>query len=97
MEVIKRLKTASEELAIIGEIRGRGLMIGIELVSDKGTRKPASEDTMLKIVMSLLRNGIIMVPCGRNGNVLRLMPSLTITREYMNKAIDILLNVLRNV
>ncbi len=52
---------------------------------------------MLAVVMGLLQRGVIMVPCGRNGNVLRLMPSLTITREYLNKAVDILLDVLRSV
>ena len=96
-EVLDRLQAASEDLPIIGEVRGRGLMIGIELVKDRETREPADGDTMMKVVMGLLSNGIIMVPCGRNGNVLRLMPSLTITREYMFKAVDILLDVLRNV
>ncbi len=96
-EVLERLQGASDKLPIIGEARGRGLMIGIELVTDKHTREPAGADTMMKVVMGLLANGIIMVPCGRNGNVLRLMPSLTITRDYMNKAVDILLDVLSSV
>jgi 4-aminobutyrate aminotransferase len=96
-EVLERLKSASDDIAIIGEVRGRGLMIGIELVKDKQTREPLDGDNMIKVVMGLLSNGIIMVPCGRYGNVLRLMPSLTITRDYMNKAVDILLNVLRGV
>ena len=96
-EVLDRLQAASEDLPIIGEVRGRGLMTGIELVKDRETREPADQDMMMKVVMGLLSNGIIMVPCGRNGNVLRLMPSLTITRDYMNKAVDILLHVLGNV
>ena len=96
-EVLDRLKAVSENLPIIGEVRGRGLMIGIELVKDSETREPADEDMMMKVVMGLLSNGIIMVPCGRYGNVLRLMPSLTITRDYMNRAVDILLDVLGNV
>ena len=93
-EVLERLQAASEHSSIIGEARGRGLMIGLELVKDKATREPADGDMMAKAVMGLLANGIIMVPCGRHGNVLRLMPSLTITRDYMNKAVDILLEVL---
>ncbi len=96
-EIMNRLKSASDDLPIIGEVRGRGLMIGIELVSDKQTGEPADQDTMMKVVMGLLSNGVIMVPCGRYGNVLRLMPSLTITRDYMNKAVDILLDVLAGV
>jgi 4-aminobutyrate aminotransferase len=96
-EVMGRLRTASEDISIIGEVRGRGLMIGIELVKDRQTREPADGEMMMKAVMGLLSNGIIMVPCGRNGNVLRLMPSLTITRDYMNKAVDVLLDVLSNI
>lgn len=96
-EVLQRLRTASDDIAVIGDVRGRGLMIGIELVKDKKTREPANQDTMMKVVMGLLAKGVVMVPCGRYGNVLRLMPSLTISRDYMNKAIDILLDVLRGV
>ena len=96
-EVMERLQAATDSMPIIGEVRGRGLMIGIELVENRETREPANQDTMMKVVMGLLSSGIIMVPCGRNGNVLRLMPSLTITRDYMNKGVDILLGVLGNV
>lgn len=96
-ETLDRLKAETKDLPIVGEVRGRGLMIGIELVSDRETREPADGETMGKVVMGLLAKGVIMVPCGRNGNVLRLMPSLTITRDYMNKAVDILLEVLASV
>jgi len=50
---------------------------------------------MGKVVFGLLNRGIIMVPCGRYGNVLRFMPSLTITREYCEKAIEIILDVVK--
>ncbi len=96
-ETMDRLKSAAEELSIIGEVRGRGLMIGIEMVKDKETKEPADQDAMIQIVMGLLGKGVVMVPCGRYGNVLRLMPSLTITREYMEKAVGILLDILRDL
>lgn len=95
-EAMKRLKDAAEELEIIGDIRGRGLMIGVELVINRETREPLSPDKTGAIVDAMLQRGVIMVPCGRYGNVLRLMPSLTIPRSYMNAGIDIMLNVLRN-
>ena len=94
-EIINKLRAAMKDTRLIGEVRGRGLMIGIELVENKETREPAGQETMGKVVMGLLNRGVIMVPCGRYGNVLRLMPSLTITREYMNLAVDILLTILR--
>lgn len=93
-ETIKALQVASERLDIIGEVRGRGLMIGIELVADRDSRKPVGAEVMEKVVGGLLAEGVIMVPCGRYGNVLRLMPSLTITRDYLKKATDILVSVL---
>ena len=96
-ETMDRLKIAAEELEIIGEVRGRGLMIGIELVKDRETKEPVDQNIMMQVVMGLLGKGIIIVPCGRYGNVLRLMPSLTITREYMDKAVGILLDTLRGL
>jgi 4-aminobutyrate aminotransferase len=61
------------------------------------TREPVDGDLMGAIIMGMLKRGVVMVPCGRNGNVLRFMPSLTITREYLNKATEILLETIREV
>ena len=96
-ETMERIAAAMDDVPIIGEVRGRGLMIGIELVEDRTSKEPLPEEKMIQVVMGLLSNGVIMVPCGRNGNVLRLMPSLTISRQYMNRASDILIDVLRGI
>ena len=82
---------------IIGEVRGRGLMIGIELVEDRASKTPLSGPKIGQIAVESLRRGVIMVPCGRNGNVLRLMPSLTIPRAYLFRALDLLAKVLEDV
>ena len=95
-EAMQRLRAAAEELEIIGDVRGRGLMIGVELVANRETREPISHDRTGAIVDAMLQRGVIMVPCGRYGNVLRLMPSLTIPRSYLNAGIDIMLDVLRD-
>ena len=94
---MERMRGAMDELKIIGEVRGRGLMIGIELVEDRDTKEPLAGEKIGQIVMGLLGRGVIMVPCGRHGNVLRLMPALTITRDYMETATNILLEVLREI
>lgn len=96
-ETKARLWEGAKKSKIIGDVRGRGLWIGVELVKNKRTREPIDGDTMNAIIGGLLSNGLIMVPCGRNGNVLRLMPSLTITRAYLDKASDILLKVIKQV
>lgn len=94
-ETLERVRVRNHPL--IGEARGRGLMIGIELVENRNTRMPLAAEKVGRIVVELLRRGVIMVPCGRNGNVLRLMPSLTITRAYLFSALEILLSVLDTV
>jgi 4-aminobutyrate aminotransferase len=96
-EIKSRLLEGAAETRIIGDARGRGFMIGIELVKDKETREPLDQDTIGKVVFGLLNRGIIMVPCGRYGNVLRFMPPLTITREHCEIATDILLDVVKNI
>jgi 4-aminobutyrate aminotransferase len=92
LEAMERLRAA--ECSLIGEVRGRGLMIGIELVEDRAVKTPLAPERVGKIVMECLGRGIIMVPCGRNGNVLRLMPSLTIPRSYLFGALERLIGIL---
>ena len=96
-ETLKEIQNEARNTRLIGDVRGRGLMIGIELVKDRETREPVNGNVMGAIIMGMLKRGIVMVPCGRNGNVLRFMPSLTITREYLNKATEILLETIREV
>jgi 4-aminobutyrate aminotransferase len=96
-ETKNRIRDGGKDSPYLGEVRGRGLMIGIELVKDKGTKEPFDEAMMGKVLFGLLNRGVIMVPCGRYGNVLRLMPSLTITREYLQRTTDILMDVLKTI
>ncbi len=96
-ETMEFFRAAMATTPIIGEVRGRGLMIGIELVEDRKEKTPLREEKMIQVVMGLLSKGIITVPCGRYGNVLRLMPSLTIPRAYMRRASDILVEVLSGI
>jgi len=91
------LLEGAADTRVIGDVRGRGLMIGIEMVKDKETREPLDPDKVGQIIFGLLNRGVIMVPCGRYGNVFRFMPPLTITREYCQKATQILLDVVRKI
>jgi 4-aminobutyrate aminotransferase len=95
LEAMERVRALNSPL--IGEVRGRGLMIGIELVEDKASRAPLASQKMITVAIESLRRGVIMVPCGRNGNVLRLMPSLTIPRSYLFGALEIVAKVLSEV
>jgi 4-aminobutyrate aminotransferase len=93
-EIKARLWEGAKKTRIIGDVRGRGLFIGVELVKDKETKEPLDFSIgMAKILPELLSRGVISVPCGRYHNVVRFMPPLTITKEYLEKATDILLSI----
>ncbi|HTY81374.1 MAG TPA: aspartate aminotransferase family protein [Dehalococcoidales bacterium] len=94
-EVIAELQKGAQKTRIIGEVRGRGFFIGVELVKDKTTRKPLAWNTVSAILGDLLNRGVLVVPCGRYHNVIRFMPSLVITKEYLEKGVDILLDICR--
>ena len=96
-EISAKLRDAAKDIEIIGDVRGRGLMIGIEMVEDKESKTPLDGDKVGGIVMDLLDKGVLMVPCGRFGNVFRFMPPLVITREYAFKATDIFLDAVKKV
>jgi 4-aminobutyrate aminotransferase len=96
-EIKARLVEAVEDLRTVGDVRGRGLFIGIEMVKDKETKEPLDPHTMGNIIVATLKRGVLMVPCGRFGNVFRFMPPLTITRELAFKAADIFLDVVKKM
>jgi 4-aminobutyrate aminotransferase len=79
----------------IGDVRGNGLMVGIEVVEDRATRQPLAEDKVGEIAFKLLNSGILMTPCGRHANVFRFMPPLTIPRDYAVKASEIMIDILK--
>jgi alanine-glyoxylate transaminase/(R)-3-amino-2-methylpropionate-pyruvate transaminase len=80
--------------SVIGDVRGAGLFIGIELVKDRTTKEPATEATA-KVAELLKENGIILSRSGMHGNVLRISPPLCIDEsdaayfaENLAKAFD---------
>lgn len=81
----------------VGEVRGRGLMIGIELVQDTTTRTPLEPQQIGQLMGYLMNHGVLMIPCGRYSNVMRVMPSLTISRSLFFKALDIFRDALASL
>ena len=84
---IERLKDMKESHPCIGDVRGLGLMIGIEFV--KEGREPLTGE-LKKIMDYCFEKGLILVECGVDKNVIRLAPPLIITGEEMEKGLDIL-------
>ncbi len=83
---LERLKAMKERLNAIGDVRGIGLMIGVELVKADGS--PDRELTE-KVIKSCLQNGLVLVECGTHKNVIRMMPPLVTTESEMKSALDI--------
>ncbi len=84
-----RLDSLAEKHAVIGEVRGMGLMQGIELVKDRKTKEPAPEATVA-VLEAAKDKGLIIGKGGLNGNVLRISPALNVTQGDADQAADIL-------
>ena len=80
------LEALEEKHTLIGDVRGMGLMQGIELVKDRRTKEPATDATNL--VMERARvNGLLVGKGGLHGNVIRMSPALNISRADVDQAL----------
>lgn len=95
-EIVKKLRDAAEKSKNIGEVRGRGFMIGVELVEDKKTKEPVPAMAVVKLMWMMRDRGVLAFPCGRYTNVMRFMPALVCTREHFDKSVDIFLDILES-
>src|SRR5437879_2555949 len=91
-KALKRVKEW-EDLSIVGETRGLGLAIGVEIVSDKGT-KARDNDTAREVFFDCVRGGVIPL-YDYEMNVLRIQPPLTIEEPLLDKALDGMESALR--
>jgi alanine-glyoxylate transaminase/(R)-3-amino-2-methylpropionate-pyruvate transaminase len=92
-EVGGRFKNGLRELAtrhaLIGDVRGMGLMLGVELVRDRATKEPAKEEA-IEVLERLRAAGILVGKGGLFGNVLRIKPPMCITAADVDYALDAL-------
>jgi diaminobutyrate-2-oxoglutarate transaminase len=88
------LREAAKELESVGEVRGRGLMIGIELVRDAHTREPWRE-LADELRRACCGRGLIIELGGHYGNVARLLPPLVLTRTLLLRGVEIFCEALR--
>ena len=86
--VVKRFKEMQEEYNIIGDIRGKGLMIGVDIVKE-GMKEP-DKAIALKICWRAWEKGLVLITFGKYGNILRIAPPLNIPEEELDKGLDII-------
>lgn len=84
-----RLRNLSAKQKCIGDVRGLGAMVAIELFHDGDRARPAPELTKA-VVAEALKRGLLLLSCGVYGNVLRLMVPLTIEQVVLDEGLDIL-------
>jgi 4-aminobutyrate aminotransferase len=82
--------------ARIGDVRGRGLMLGVELVRDRKTKEPAKKET-LAVLEAAREMGVLVGKGGLDGNVLRIKPPMCITAEDADFTLDVLDQALGSV
>ena len=85
--LLGRLRELAGKHRLIGDVRGKGLMIGIELVKDRETKARAGEERDL-VVDRMFAKGVLALGAGRNA--IRLCPPLVLTREQAASAVTIL-------
>jgi 4-aminobutyrate aminotransferase len=92
--ILKWLQELKQEREIVGDVRGKGLMIGVEFVEDKETKK-AGADQAREVMIRCWRRGVAIITCGVS--TIRLVPPLTINRELIDVSLEIIRDVIEEV
>ena len=90
------LKRLMSEHSLIGDVRGMGLMLGVELVLDRTTKEPAKAEA-LQILEEARSMGVLIGKGGLDGNVIRIKPPMCITAEDADYAIEVIHRALQAV
>jgi 4-aminobutyrate aminotransferase/(S)-3-amino-2-methylpropionate transaminase len=86
-KVVKTVEGWAESDPRIGEVRGLGAMVGVELVTDPTTKQPDPDRTKA-VTTAALEEGLILMSCGVYGNVLRVMVPLTASDEILEEGLE---------
>ena len=84
-----RLEQLQQREPLVGDVRGLGAMLAIELVTDRATRAPATEETGRAVQIARSR-GLLMLPTGTYANVLRFLVPLTVELPQVDEAVEVL-------
>jgi 4-aminobutyrate aminotransferase len=87
-QTFARFNDLAERHETIGDVRGLGVMVGVELVEDRDSRTPDAK-AFQHIRAHALDNELIIIECGPDGNVIRFIPPLITTMDELNRAIDV--------
>jgi 4-aminobutyrate aminotransferase/(S)-3-amino-2-methylpropionate transaminase len=91
--VLPRLRALAEETGVIGDVRGRGAMLAAEFVKP-GTTEPDAGLTK-RITQACHAAGVVVLTCGTYGNVVRLLPPLSLSNELLDEGLSVLEHAVR--
>src|SRR5690348_1354542 len=83
------LKLKLEIPNLIGNVHGLGCMVGLELITDSISKSPNSVATK-KLIQFCHENGLVIMSAGSFGNIIRLMPSLKISKEILHEGLNVI-------
>ena len=92
--ILGQLKELQKRFPLIGDVRGKGLMIGVELVKNPVTKEKAIEERN-RVIQACFEKGLLILGCGEN--VIRFIPPLIITKREADTALTILEEVLKEI
>ena len=85
----RRLRELGDRHRIVGEVRGLGAMMALELVTDRETKQPAKEATSL-VVAEAARRGVLTLKAGIHDNVVRILAPLVMEERLLEEGLDVL-------
>ncbi len=88
--IMGRFEMLASKFEGIGDVRGRGAMCAMELVSDPATKEPLGADAMNSIARRCLEQGVLVLTAGTYGNVVRLLPPITIDEALLDDGLGVL-------
>jgi 4-aminobutyrate aminotransferase len=92
--IMKRLEELERQSEIVGNVRGKGLMIGMEIVANRENKRPAP-DKASEIMIRSWKRGVAVITCGVS--TIRIAPPLNITRELVDSVMEIIEDVVKEV
>jgi 4-aminobutyrate aminotransferase len=92
--ILGQLRELQKRFPLMGDVRGKGLMIGVELVKDPMTKEKAIEERN-RVIQACFEKGLLILGCGEN--VIRFIPPLIITKKEADTALTILEEVLKEI
>jgi len=94
--VLKTFKEFYDQYPAVGDVRGLGAMVGMELVVDRKTKEPATALTK-QLIEFCREKGLLMIPAGRNSNIIRPLMPLAITDEQLERGLTIIEHGLQDI